>query len=273
MADDRVEVIIRKRPSFGMPSFSNSSPAPSSYPAAGSPSTYPSYNPSGSGRSSGAKKGLKILALVVVLALVGFGLYKGIPAATSFVLASTGTEFSYTVTAKATETYTDVGKDKIEFIEKSGTKSITLDAPAAVELHLLVAGDLKKETSFTANKGDVIGVNFEYFTDGGGSFKLFKNGMKLAGDLRVTLEGVQLQYEASKVFNVERNATQEGQSKVSRNGKEKQIVEVTAAPKAEKAGELSAVTYEAKSNVASVVLEVRDGWLYAKYVEPAEGAA
>ena len=97
--------------------------------------------------------------------------------------------------------------------------------------------------------------------------------MKLAGDLRVTLEGVQLQYEASKVFNVERNATQEGQSKVSRNGKEKQIVEVTAAPKAEKAGELSAVTYEAKSNVASVVLEVRDGWLYAKYVEPAEGAA
>ncbi len=207
-----------------------------------------------------------------MLACGGVGLYKGIPAATSFVLASTGTEFSYTVTAKATETYTDVGTNKIEFIEKSGTKSVTLDSPSTVELSLLVDGALKKETSFTANKGDVIGLNFEYFTDGGGSFKLFKNGIKLAGDLRITLEGTQIQYQSEKEFNVERTATQEGQSKVSRNGKEKQIVEVTAAPKAEKSGELSAVTYEAKSNVESIVLEVRNGWLYAKYVAPAETA-
>ncbi|OYT41394.1 hypothetical protein B6U80_01490, partial [Candidatus Pacearchaeota archaeon ex4484_26] len=85
---------------------------------------------------------------------------------------------------------------------------------------------------------------------------------------RTDIKGAELQYKAIIEHNEERTATQEGTAKVSRNGKEKKIIEVTATPEAEKEGELGKTTYDLATTNENVKLEVKDGFLYAQYVKP-----
>ncbi len=222
-----------------------------------------------------SSKGVKYFILLVIVLVIGFGVYKGFPAVTSFVATLGGTEFHYTVLATATETFTDESLEDITYTEVSGTKTVVIESETTVKLFIYYGDDLKEKSSFLASKGDSVKLVFEYF-EGGGSYTVHKNGIKacsLCSDLRSDIKGVQLQYEVIIEQNVERTASQKGESKISKNGKERQIVEVTAMPEAASGGELSEVTYEVTIGNPNVQGIVRDRWLYVSYVEDVEEVA
>jgi len=238
MAEEgRVEIIIRKQPSFNMPSFNF---------------------------ASTGKFWRYALVVLIILAL-GFGVYKFAPAATAFVLSGFGESFDYTITAKATETFKDIGQEDITFTETSGSKSVTMDSLTDLDLYLYNGDELVKETTFSAAKGNTVTLMFDYF-DGGGTVKVLVNGAKVFSDVRITMKGVQLKYEAVKEQTAERTAVQEGSAKVSRNGNVRKIIEVTAVPeKVREDGTLGATSYTVTTNNEKVEGYVEDGWMYVKY--------
>lgn len=212
---------------------------------------------------------LKYLLLILIILGLAFAFYKLLPGATTFALFSPPVEFNYTILAKATETFTDTGTEYLSFIEESGSKTITINSDTTAKLYIYDGKDLKEEMSFPISKGDTLGLNFEYFSNGGGSLKVYVNGNVVFRDLRLKLNGVQIQYEAISEKSFERTAVQEGSAKIPKNGKAIKITEVTAKPKAEK-GKLGGVSYEVFVTGENIEAYVEDGFLYAKYVKKAE---
>ncbi|MBU2497151.1 MAG: hypothetical protein KJ767_03775 [Nanoarchaeota archaeon] len=257
MADEsRVEVIIRKKPDLDL--HPSGTPGVPTVPSSGS-----------SKRDFG--KFFKILIIIAVIGVVGFGAYKLFPTATSFVLAGFGEKFDYTVTAKAVETFYDEGIKEVSIIEETDAKTQKVESDTVVKIFTYDGDDLKEETSFAASKDDSVRVEFDYFSGEGGSARIFVDGERVFSDLRLGLEGVQIQYEAIIEQKVERTAVQEGTARVARNGNERKIAEITVIPEAQKDGELSETTYEVTCTDENEEAHIDgyvgdDEFLYVKFV-------
>jgi len=269
--ENNVDIVIRKKPPFSSVESSSESISPpaGTITAADIGKGSKIGSVATKARASGGKT-FKFLILIVLVVAIGFGAYKVFPVVTSFVLSGFGTEFQYTITATATETFITEGVEEIEIMEITGSKTARLDSPTTVKIFLYDGNTLKQSSSFQADKGDVLKLDFIFFSSGGGSYEVTKNGRKMFGDLSVNVAGIQLQYDLIVENNVERTATQSGSAKVSKNGKEKDIVEVTAIPTGEEEGELSQTTYEVTIDNPNIQGIVREGRLYVSYVEAAE---
>ena len=267
MVDDkRVEIVIRKKPALGLIPESPTGSAPDNAPASSS-----NYVPIRTGNNRNL---IKILIILIILAAFGFGIYKFFPTATSFVLSGFGEKFDYTVTAKATETFYDKGIKEISIMEETNTKTQKIESDTTIKVFSYDGENLNEETTFQVSKDDLVRVEFDYFDGEGGSARVYTNGQKVYNDLRTDFSGIQLQYEAIIEQNEQRTMTQEGTARVSRNGKERKIAEITIVPEAKKDGELGEVTYDVEftdeNEQAHIEGYVSEGFLFAKYVSDSE---